>query len=478
MLLIHALNALWKFVPVLIGLAAVGNGLGSALFYLGVGMPVAIGVIRYLTTEYRVTADRVELRRGLLERRTTSAPLDRVRSIDLTATLPHRVLGLTTVVVGTGEAASLGDRISLDALPTPAAGALRTDLLHRAQADAEPADGAGAPASDQAAPARETVARFEPTWLLFSVFTSAGLVAFGAALGAAAYFAELVDVDVELLAEELSVPRVSVATVAGVVVSAGILALALTLGGYLVTNGNFSLTRDSRAWHVHRGLLTTRETSLDLDRLAGVEIGEAAAMRLARGGRLRAIATGLTGAAAGAVDLVPPAPRATVRAAAAAALDTPAPVDAPLRHHGAAARQRRYTRALLAGSPSLAAPAIAVAVGGAPLWTLAAAPALVALLLLLGRDRSRSLGHAWVDGYVVMRSGSLARRRTALAGEHVIGWNLRASWFQRRAGLVTVAATTAGGSGSTEVYDVPTADAERLADQATPGLLAQFRAGS
>ncbi|WP_141012702.1 PH domain-containing protein [Nocardioides sambongensis] len=58
----------------------------------------------------------------------------------------------------------------------------------------------------------------------------------------------------------------------------------------------------------------------------------------------------------------------------------------------------------------------------------------------------------------------------------MIGWTLRESWFQRRAGLVTLTATTAGGSGRTEVDDVPTGAAYRLAEEATPGLLAQFHA--
>ena len=74
------------------------------------------------------------------------------------------------------------------------------------------------------------------------------------------------------------------------------------------------------------------------------------------------------------------------------------------------------------------------------------------------------------------RSGSLARRREALATGSVIGWNLRSTWFQRRAGLTDLVATTAGGRQRVRVLDLPDADATALARSAQPGLLDQFLA--
>ena len=93
---------------------------------------------------------------------------------------------------------------------------------------------------------------------------------------------------------------------------------------------------------------------------------------------------------------------------------------------------------------------------------------------MLFRSRARALGHVFVDGHVVMRSGSVLRSRDAVAAGHVIGWNQRATWFQRRAGLVALAATTAGGKGQVHVPDVPVDAAIALAEAATPGLVGQF----
>ena len=57
----------------------------------------------------------------------------------------------------------------------------------------------------------------------------------------------------------------------------------LAVAGYLVTNWDFRLTHDARLLAPARGLLTTRETSLDDERVAGVSIGEPLGLRLAGG---------------------------------------------------------------------------------------------------------------------------------------------------------------------------------------------------
>jgi putative membrane protein len=58
----------------------------------------------------------------------------------------------------------------------------------------------------------------------------------------------------------------------------------------------------------------------------------------------------------------------------------------------------------------------------------------------------------------------------------VIGWTLRASCFQRRAGLTDLVATTAGGRQQVTVLDLDETDATALAGAATPGLLDPFLA--
>jgi putative membrane protein len=488
MLLVHPIRELVKFLPALIALLLAGTtSEGPPWQLLGVLVPIALGVLRYLTTRYRITAGRVELRRGLLNRKVTSTPLDRVRTVDLTASVTHRLLGLTTLRIGTGLAASArsdGDALDLDGLPVARARALRADLLRAAPAPgAHPPDPDGSvpgpacgtaydAAYDAAYDEHQTVVAFDPRWVRFAPFTGTGLVVLAATVGGASQLLESFDVWDDLGSGDLPVPSV-VGIVLGVV---GLLVVLLVVSvlGYLVTNGGYRLTRQAGAWHVRRGLLTTRETSIDEDRLAGVAIGEPLALRLTGGRHLQAIVTGVDRTETGSSMLVPPSDAAVAPQAARRLLGTAAPVDGPLVPHGPRAARRRWTRALAPVAALVVAAGVVVATGG-PWWLLVPAPVLLALAAALAADRVAGLGHALADGHLVSRSGSLVRRREVLDVEHVIGWNLRATWFQRRAGLTALVATTAGGGGAVGLLDVPEDAAVRLADAAIPGLVSQFR---
>jgi putative membrane protein len=106
--------------------------------------------------------------------------------------------------------------------------------------------------------------------------------------------------------------------------------------------------------------------------------------------------------------------------------------------------------------------ALCVAVGGT----------VVGVLLALGAYHS--LGHGVGGAYLVARSGVLSRTTVALQRTGVIGWRVRQSVFQRRAGLVSLTATTAAGRGAYHVRDASEAEALAFAEEAVPGLLAPF----
>jgi putative membrane protein len=251
----------------------------------------------------------------------------------------------------------------------------------------------------------------------------------------------------------------------------------LAVAGYLVSNWGFTLTHAARdgSWHLRRGLFTTRETSLDDERVSGVSIGEPIGLRLARGGRLSAIVTGLDRQSSGSSVLVPPAPQPVVTDVAGQVLGVDEPVTCELRSHGPRARTRRFSRALVpTGLLSLVL--VLAVVAGAPPWLLLAAVILPVVGAALAVDRARSLGHTLTERHFVARSGSLFRQRQALETTAIIGWNFRSSWFQRRAGLTTLSATTAGGSQSVTALDVPETDAVGVAATAVPGLVDQFLA--
>ena len=475
MLLVYPVRELVRFLPVLFGLFIAGTASGRTDWWhgLGVAIPMALGVLRYFTTYFRITETRVELRRGLLNRHQLSTALDRVRTVDISASLTHRALGLTTVRIGTGTASKDDeDHLDLDGLPAVRARQLRTELLHLGAPVA--AQGTGPGEADR------VVLRFDPAWVRFAPLTTTGLVLAGGALGVAAQgvntFGGFDRLNPDELADSTAGWSAALAIPIGIVLLL-IAVSALAIGGYVVTNWGFTLTHTGPeqrgAWHLRRGLLTTRETTLDDDRVSGVIVAAPLGLRLAGGGRVSAIVTGLGGDSSGSSLLAPPAPRSVVERVAGDVLGTSAPLDAPLTDHGPQARKRRYTRALAPTTVVVVAAVLLVGIDQVSVWSLVLVLALPAAALL-ARDRAAALGHALVDGHVVARSGSLDRRRDALAVHGVIGWNLRSSWFQRRAGLTTLVATTAGGRQSVTVLDVPDGAALELAHRAMPELVAQF----
>lgn len=518
MLLVHPVREIVRNIPALLGILIAGTtqGQGPLWGLIGVALAVAIGTSRWFTTKYRILPDQVELHRGLLRRRTLNVPLDRVRSVDVTANVMHRILGLAKVQLGTGRTGTeRGGRegaggLTLDALTASDASSLREELLHRqarptgnearneAGAGDEFGDGFGAEAGDRAgekavespspgqgpSPAAEQeLARFRLAWIGYGPFTLSGLITVAAIVGIAGRILNETSVD----PSELDPLRWVYNQIAGghlapvililLVILLVLAALSSTIG-YVLAFWNFRLQRHpGGTLHISRGLLTTRATSLEERRLRGVELSEPLLLRMVRGARCLAIATGLRvgrGADRGASLLLPPAPRRETGQVAEQVLTDADPVRRALASHGPRARRRRFSRAFTVTVPIILAAGALGRFGLVPGWLAALSPLLLAVAAALALDRSRSLGHALTRDHLVARLGSVVRRRSILAKEGIIGWNLHQSFFQRRAGLATLVATTAAGRQAYRIQDVPLNTAIRVADEAVPGLLTPF----
>ncbi|MCW2807083.1 MAG: rane-flanked domain [Marmoricola sp.] len=489
MLLVHPVLELVRFLPVLVGVFVLGssNNDGGMWQLFSVAVPVAVGIVRFLTTRFRITPRQVELQRGLLSKKVLTARLDRVRAVEVTSSPIHRILGLAKVEIGTASGAKqVDDKFVLDGLPLQQARQMRIALLHRTQAGTPP----GATAPGQVPPATVdgsayddvTLLGFDRRWVRYAPLTSSGNVIAAGVVAILGQFSETIG---NRLIHQFGglgwVTGRPIATLVPVAVLGGLL-LFLLLGavfsvlGYLITNWGFTLSRDARGrtFHIRRGLLTTTETSLERERVRGLEVIEPLGLRLVGAARLAAIVTGVSQQESGSSLLVPPAPREVIDAAGAAVLDTFEPLRVELGQHGPAARRRRYTRALL-GAAVLPAGALVLALGTSfPWWVAPATLVLLPVAALLAADRYRRLGHALDEGYLVVRSGSLRGRRDVLQRSGIIGWNVHQSWFQRRSGLVTLVATTAAGKQAYAAIDIPEDRAIALADAAVPGLVTPF----
>ncbi len=474
-----------------------GDGPGQWISVAAAALVVLAGIMHWFTTRYRITDTQVELRTGLLRRRHVAVPLDRVRSVDVTASVMHRLLRVAVVKIGTGrQDKGKHDELRLDAVSAGEARALRSELLHRQNAPVAAASPAADPTrhptqdataypAPYSAPAEVMLSEFDPAWVRFAPFTLSGLATVGAITGYVFHLLNEAHIDPGRVGEVRSfagvLSRTSLPLLAlAVLVILVLLASAFSTAGYLLAFWGFRLTRHpGGSLHVQRGLLTSRSVSLEERRLRGVEIREPLLLRLVTGARLVAIATGMRedrGSDKGGELLQPPAPLALTHRVAALVLGTTDPTTAALRMHGPAARRRRYLRALAAAVVVLAVFVVLRVLGALPNWPWWLAALLVPIAAVVARDRYRSLGHTVVAGYLVTRHGSIDRRTAALRTDGIIGWRLKQTFFQRRAGLATLTATTAGGHGAYHVPDVPLREALDCAEDAVPGLLAPFLA--
>lgn len=489
MLLIHPIREIGRAAPALIAILFAGSAGGHVRWWSFVAvLPViALSLLRWFTTRYRISPDQIQLRTGLFRRRTMTTPADRVRTVDVTAHALHRLLGLARVAIGTGTSDRKREGLVLDGLTAEAAGRLRAELLHRAGQPSwnVPAAAAAAAPAAPAAPeqADQLVATLDPSWVRYAPFTLSGAVTALAIIGFGWRIIDQAHVNAgKVSAVRSATDHLRDTPVWLDVVQVG-LALVLAVGvlsilGYLLAFWNFRLTRHpGGSLHVARGLITTRAISIEERRLRGVELAELLPLRLVGGARLLAVATGLRvgrGAERGGTMLLPACPVAEARRVAAVVLGDQRLIGTPLRSHGPIALRRRLTRAVL---PVLAVPVLLAGLwlAGAPTGRYAVGTLILPLLAVpLALDRSRNLGHALTERYLLTQFGSLNRRRVLLHTDGVIGWNLRQSFFQRRAGLATLTATTAAGRQAYRVTDLDIDSALRLAGAAVPGLLTDF----
>ncbi|WP_017568810.1 PH domain-containing protein [Nocardiopsis halotolerans] len=493
--------------------------LPAALAFLA--LMTYLDMLRLRAIRYRVTAERMEMRSGIIAKSYRSIPRERVRSVDVAAPLYVRIFGLCSVTVGTGEKVGAGaDQLQLLYVTAEQGEWLRRDLLRRgvpasAGRSGETA-GTGTPEDGEA-----ELARLDRRWFAYAPATTATLgVGLGAIAGLVGLNAQTGGVGWEWVSDQANLPSVqemSSFVMRQVLIVVPTALLVLLVSGVIVLTAvavetwwNYRLTREADGTvRLRRGLLTSVSLSVEGRRLNGITLHEPYVLRRSGGADVRAVATGLAAAddqkTSAKSRLSPPMPRKRALALAADLMRTPdSPLDVPLAAHPRAALRRRLTRATVvtvlgvALSGALAwlhtlvseawwevvrkaeqeiipVPLATGTVEATPSWgwsVLAVAIAAVAFWYAVGSYRG--LGHGLHPRYLVVRRGMAVRDTVTLERSAVIGWRIKRSPFQRRLGLADVAATTAAGQGMYEARDVGLGQGLAWADEAVPELLAPF----
>ncbi|MTE17321.1 PH domain-containing protein [Nocardia aurantiaca] len=510
MLLVHPVTELIRFIPVLIATLIAGASQDNPLWSLSVvAIIVGFALTRWFTTAYRITPDNVELRTGLVKRKQLSVPRNRVRSVDVQADLLHRVLGLAVLSIGTGQHADKREQFKLDSLDAKLVPELRLALLAHTGSGTESPDSPaitteGEAPHTAAQPRSVEIAHWQPDWVRYAPLSLTGFAIIAPVVGLAFQygFAQLFLKSGTVQDVGHRGATVIAAVIALLVVILVVVVSLAACARYLMTWFGLNVLDDGKTLTIRHGLFTTRQTTLDLARLRGATVNEPLLLRVAGAAELEAIMTGtsprqkmlpqaprtavhrtlahLLGAAAAtpAQEPASPATQPISAVPAAGALPVPALVTVPLLPHGPAAHRRRHTRTL--GPLALIAAvllAISLAGGHIPLWLWIVLAIATPIAAALAWDRYRGLGHAVLPAtdsapaWLITRSGCLDRDRDCLEAPGVIGWTVRQTFFQRRAGVATVVAASAAGKKRYHVIDLPLDQAWSLIEAVTPGRL-------
>ncbi|GGS22536.1 PH domain-containing protein [Streptomyces parvus] len=454
----------WSSLPV-----AVLQVLAGALLVIG----VAAGAdrVRWHRTRYRIGTERVDLHTGLLLVKRRSLARSRIRTVDLTANLMLRLLGLVTVRIGTGEQGSESTLV-LDPVTRAEGERLRLLLLERA-ATASP----GVHREGE-------LAVLDPRWIRYAPVSFVAPMLGGAAAGAVMQVSDWIGAQgqvIEWVGDRFRETPL-LWTIIVLVLAALVAGVVGALGLWIEMWWNYRLEREAGGTlRVRRGLFTSRSISVEEARLRGVDLVEPLGVRLLGAARLDAITTGLAkdheARNADHNTLLPAAPRTRADSVAADVLREPdTPTGAALTPHPLAARGRRLRWSLAAAlAPVLILTLLGALLTPVLLWiALGCAAVAVPVAVALALDAYRALGHALSGRYLVTRSGTVRRSTAALERAGVIGWTVKQSVFQRRAGLLSITATTAAGGGAYTAYDTDASEGLTFAADAVPGLLEPF----
>jgi putative membrane protein len=444
-------------LPVLIGLltGTLWITIAAGVFFV---LSMVWAVARYLTFQYRLTAQELVTTEGILHRQERRIPVSRVQDLSFESTLVRRIFGL--VVVSVETASAQGAEAKLDSLSRRDAERLR-EALYRSRGQATPA----------AAPAERLVYRASGGELALRGLTTnrVGVIVL-AALG-------LLEVADELGMHERLTNLLSGSIERLLALHWSLLALFLTavlfvalLGGWVISVAasfvmfhDFKLTEREGVLQRRYGLITTRAATLPRRKVQRVLLESTFLRRLLRLVVVRADSAGSgmdpREEQRGGRDVIAPLTRLETGRLLVPWLlrgcDPRAVVWQPVS-------PRVIVRVFLKGA------VLATALGVAAFWSWPWLFSIAGLLVLpiayaIGLLSYHNLAHAQTGDHLALRWGILGRYRAYLPLDKVQGVAVRRTPLDRLLRLARVTVYVAGGNPTT-ISNLPREAALELQD--------------
>ncbi len=419
---------------------------------VAVAVMTLVAVAQYFTYRFRIDADELVIRSGLLQRNERHVPLARIQSVALHRNLLHRLAGVAEVrlesAVGGSEpeaqmrVLSMADATALERLVEHHRGAARLSPATHANDDA-PKRAQGAEVGSH------ILLQLAPVELVkLGLASNRGTVLLAAGAGALMQFggerlwqrfgawpAEAI----EWLSAQGLHPGGWAALVLVALLVANVVGKALAIALALLRDFGFTLEQAGPRLSVERGLLTRMRASAPLHRIQHWTLRQGVILRLFARSSLRVETAALRAGneEQSLSDLVPIAPPDALDALLRGWLpDWPAAIAFRPLH------PRAWRRIALP-------PCVLTLIACAALLYPVGIPALLVLALIpcwiwLARRQAAAAGYAITEGYVAWRSGWLDRRISFARIEKVQAVRWVQSPFDRRHGMAGVRVDTAG----------------------------------
>jgi len=257
----------------LVALALLNRGEADSImdqwaYLVGIALVVVLGILRWYRFRYWIEGDQFRVEDGALIRKRAYIPLDKVQTVDVTAGVLQRVLGLVKLEIKTSAA---GTQADLTAITRVEAERLRA-LLRPGTQSIDAAD-------EDLAREGFTVHRLTPRELLLAGATSGQLAVVITVVGW--LFSQASDVIIEHAIQAIDTLAVGeqLATTSPVVVASLLIAgLFVSWVGSTIwavaRYGRFSVSRQGPNIVVRRGLLEQQQITLPAERIQAVRYHE------------------------------------------------------------------------------------------------------------------------------------------------------------------------------------------------------------
>ena len=262
---------------------------------IGVGVLVAASVLQYFTYRYRIGADAITIRSGLLQRSQREIPFARIHNVGVHQSLLHRVFGVAEVRLE--SAGGQKPEAQMRVLGLDDALALERLVRHRGAADAS-VDAAGNAAAGSDAGDAALLALPTAEVVRLGLVSNRGMIVFAAAFGllwqlfpderrvarlAQDSYAQAAGYAGNLHLGWLGIAATALAAIAVFIVLLRLLSVALALAQY----HGFRLGESQRRLTVERGLFARMRSSVSRRRIQSWYLQETVLHRVFRRRTLR-----------------------------------------------------------------------------------------------------------------------------------------------------------------------------------------------